>query len=396
MYDFLHGLRVIELGHIVNGPLAGQILGDFGADVIKVEPLTGDIYRHAGIGRNPAMSAQWQAVNRNKRTISIDLKTPVGKDLLGQLLTTADAMIHNMRVKAVNALGFSYEQVRAIKPDIVYAFSTGYGQDGPYRDYPAFDDLIQGYSGVAASNAGIDGSPKLVPLVLADTVTGQMLAQAVMAAIYSRRETSLGCCIEVPMFEMASSMVLSQHLHGHAFRPPEAGYGYPRVMSPNRGPCKTADSFIVHGVYQRKHWVNFLQAIDRQDLLDSPMLADDRSVAENIDRLYRIMATDILPTRSSQAWRELFDSLDIPNAPVLGFADLENDPHLRAVGLFEDYEHPSEGPMRGVRLPVKVTGVDRQTDRRPPRIGQDSRAILAELGIATELIDQLVAESIVV
>lgn len=395
MHNLLHGLRVIELGHILNGPLASQVLGDFGADVIKVEPLNGDIYRYAGATRNPGMGAAWQATNRNKRSIAVDLKTVQGKQVLKKLLTGADAMIHNLRVNAVQRLGFDYAAVKALAPRIVYAYSVGYGQQGPYADLPAIDDLIQARSGIAWLNKSGAGEPRLVPMVVADTMSAQMLGQSVLAGLLHQQKTGEGCCLEVPMYETVTSLMFSQHLQGQAFVPPTTGFGYPRVMSEHRRPCKTKDGFVVHGIYQREQWLKFFASIDRNDLVESDMLRDDQSTADNIATLYGVMANEVLPTRTSEEWMSFFAQLDLACAPVRSFEDLDNDPHLAAVGLFREYEHPTEGAMREVRFPVSITGPQSETDLPPPTIGEHTDRILTELGYGNDEIAALRGDGII-
>ncbi len=380
MHNLLHGLRVIEIGHILNGPLAGQVLGDFGADVIKVEPLGRDIYRYAGAGRSPDMGAAWQATNRNKRSIAVDLKSEQGKQILTRLLGSADAMIHNLRVAAVKRLGFDYESVKEIQPRIVYAYSVGYGQSGPYADLPAIDDLIQARSGIAWLNKTSTGEPRLVPMVVSDTMSAQMLGQSVLAGLINQQKTGEGCCLEVPMYETVTSLMFSQHLQGQAFSPPIADFGYPRVMSEYRRPCRTLDGFLVHGVYQRGQWLKFFTAIDRQDLVASEMLGDDQSTAANIATLYGIMANEIMPTKTNEQWLALFAKLDLACAPVHSFEDLRDDPHLHAVGLFQSFDHPTEGPMREMRFPVTVRGPAAKPDTPPPNVGAHSGQVLLNAG----------------
>ena len=395
MHNLLHGLRVIEVGHILNGPLAGQVLGDFGADVIKVEPLTGDVYRHAGARRNPGMGAAWQATNRNKRSIAVDLKTDRGKQILTKLLASADAMIHNLRVKAVKRLGFDYEAVKRIQPRIVYAYSVGYGQRGPYADLPAIDDLIQAQSGIAWLNKSSTGEPRLVPMVVADTMSAQMLGQSVLAGLLNQQKTGEGCCLEVPMYETVTSLMFSQHLQGQAYVPATTDFGYPRVMSEHRRPCKTKNGFVVHGIYQRAQWLKFFAAVGRHDVAASEMLIDDQSTAANIATLYGIVADEILPTRTSEQWLSFFSGLDLACAPVRDFQDLDNDPHLAAVGLFREFEHPTEGAMREMRFPVSVTGATQKRDSPPPTIGEHTEQILLELGFADREISALKDDGVV-
>lgn len=395
MFRLLDGVRVIEIGHILMAPYATQFLGDFGADVIKVEALEGDYYRALGLVRSPGMSAQWMATNRNKRSLSLDLKSAEGREALAALIRTADVVVHNMRPPAIERLGFGYEAVRAINPRAVYCAAIGFGQDGPYADLPAFDDIIQAWSGMAALNGVHQDRPVFVPLVLIDMVVGLMLGQAMLSGLTRQRATGQGCYIETPMFEAAVSMVLNQHLNGHAFVPPEAGLGYSRVMSPWRQPARTRDGYIVHGVYKFEQWQQFLTAVGRQDVVDGPLLADRDAMARNIGALYEVAAREILPERTTAEWRALLDELDIPSAPVMELADLEQDPHLQAVGLFEDYDHPTQGRVRQVRAPFTTRDVGTGADRPPPELGEHSLEVLREAGLSEAHIDALRARGVV-
>ena len=382
MYDFLKGARIIELGHILMGPYAAQMLGDLGADVIKVEAPEGDFYRSVGVSASPGMSAQWMNVNRNKRSVTLDLKSAAGRDAMARLIEGANAFVHNMRPAAVARLGFSPEAARALNPALVYCFAAGFGSDGPYRDKPAFDDIIQGYSGLAGVNAAADGAPRLVPVSIADTVCGLILAQALLAGLYHQRASGEGAVIEAPMFEALAGVGLNQHLAGRAYDPPRGGLGYPRLSSAHRHPARTRDGYIIHGVYRAKHWRAFLTAVGREDVIEAGLIADDAALAANISRLYAIAAQDILPTRTTAQWRALFDALDIPSAPANTLESLLADPHLQAVGLLQHYEHPSEGLMLELRSPLRAHGVAQTDNRPPPRAGEHSAEILSELGLA--------------
>ncbi|MEO3387925.1 CoA transferase [Mesorhizobium sp. CAU 1741] len=395
MMKFLDGVKVVEIGHILMAPYATQFLGDFGADVIKVESLDGDYYRQLGLGRKRGMTAQWMSVNRNKRSISLDLKDPEARETLNALLRDADIVVHNMRVKAIERLGLGYDAVKALNPKVVYCAAIGFGQDGPYADFPAFDDIIQAYSGLAAVNGVGSGKPTFLPLAIVDKVVALMLGQAMLAGLHRQRATGKGCYIETPMFEAAVTVVLNQHLNGHSYVPAEAGLGYKRVMSPHRQPAPTKDGYIVHGVYKFEHWRRFLTETGRQDVLDGPLMADQHAMANNIAGLYQIAAQEILPTRTTAEWRALFDELDIPSAPVLQMEDLENDPHLKAVGLFEEYDHPSQGRLRWMRAPFTVRDVETSADRHPPEIGEHSLEVLREVGLTDEQIEALHARGVI-
>ena len=395
MYGFLDGVRIVELGHILLAPYATQWLGDFGADIVKVEAPEGDYYRNLGLAREPGMTAQWMGVNRNKRSIVLDLKQPEGQETLLAMVRKADVLVHNMRVPAIERLGLGYEAVRAVNQRIVYAAAIGFGQDGPYADFPAFDDLIQSWCGLAEANGRVMGAPAFVPLVVADIITALVLGQALLAAIFRQARTGKGCYIETPMFETMASMMLNQHLNGHAYRPSLEGLGYSRVMSPFRKPAATRDGHISHGVYKYDQWQKFLAAAGRQDLLNGPLMSDARTMLVNFPRLYEIMATEILPTRTTAEWRRIFNELSIPCAPLNSLDDLLQDPHLEAVGLIEDYEHPTRGAMRQVRNPVTAREVETRADRSPPELGQDGIAVLRDYGLQGAAIEGLVARGVV-
>lgn len=395
MLNLLNGVRVLELGHILMAPYATQFLGDMGADVIKVEPLSGDLYRSVGVGRNADMPAQWMGVNRNKRSLALDLKSPEGREILKEMIAKADILVHNMRPPAIARLGFDYDAVKVLNPRLVYCAAIGFGRDGPYADEPAFDDVIQARSGLADVNGRLAGRPSFVPVAIADKVVGLMVGQAMLAGLHRQRATGEGCYLETPMFEAMVSVVLNQHLNGHAFRPPVDGLGYARVMSPHRHPSPTRDGYIVHGIYRYDQWQAFLAKVDRPDILEGPLMTDKATMAAGIARLYEIASTEILPTRTSAEWAEMLGALDIPYAPVLGIDDLEDDPHLKAVGLFEDYDHPTQGPMRQVRVPYGSRDVETAPDRYPPDLGAHSVEVLREFGFSGERIALLVETGVI-
>lgn len=395
MFDFLKGTRVVELGHVLLGPQTGQTLGDFGASVIKVESPSGDLYRNVGVKRNPRMSAQWLNCNRNKRSIAIDLKTDEGRKILADLIADADVFMHNMRPKAVARLGFDYESASKINPELVYCFSSGFGQDGPYADYPAFDDIIQAYSGIAHIGGINDDQPRLIPMAITDHLTSLVLAQAVLAALVRRAREGRGAFLEVPMLETVVSILLNQHLGGAAFEPPIGSPGYQRMLASSRKPCRTADGYVVHGVYTFEHWQRLLPTVGRDDVLHGGLLDTPDDLAANIADLYDVMADEIIPTRTTSDWLELFKSLDIPCAPIVSLDGLLSDPHLEAVGMLREYDHPTEGRVREITNPVRSPEAEAADDLPPPTVGQDTRAILSELGRKDSEIQSLINANIV-
>lgn len=380
MYKFLQGVTVIELGHILLAPFATQSLGDFGAEVIKIEALGGDIYRFSGASQTSGMSPQWMSTNRNKKSVSLNLKTEKGKEILKKLISEADIFVHNMRANVIDRLGFDYSSVREMNPGIVYCVANGYGQDGPYADYPAIDDVIQARCGLALLDRENGGEPKFLPMAIADLMTGSILSQAMLAGYSRKQMLGTGCYLEVPMFETMVNFVLNQHLNGHAFVPPSGDIGYGRVLSPYRKPAPTKDGFIAHGIYSFRHWVSFMTEAERRDILDGPLMGDRITVASNIETLYKIVHDEIFPDRTTEEWLAILTDLDIPCSPVVDLKDLESDPHLQTVGLFEDYDHPTQGRVRQVRIPISAIGVETSKDNPPPNLGAHTYEVMLNLG----------------
>ena len=395
MHTFLEGVRVVELGHILLGPHATQTLGDFGAEIIKIEAPTGDVYRDVGVKKTPKMSAQWMSCNRNKRSVVIDLKSADGRELMYRLLQEADVFVHNMRPFAIEKLGLDYESLKALNPRLVYCFSSGFGQDGPYKDYPAFDDVIQAYSGLAAVNGYNLGQPQFVPVAITDHITSMNLVQAMLAGLFRQRASGKGCLVEVPMYETMVATILNQHLSGQTFEPPVGQVGYPRMLSASRKPCRTKDGFVAHGVYTMSHWRAFLPAVGRDDVLESGLLDDPSALAANISRLYDIVANEVMPLKTTQEWLELMSKLDIPCAPIKTLDDLLCDPHLEQVSMFEQVSHPTQGVIKQVRHPMSVRDVAVAPDAPAPELGAHTHEVLQELGYTDSDLSALVAAGVI-
>ena len=259
MLPLLQGIRVLDFTTIVLGPYATQTLGDLGADVIKIEPLQGDLFRTVRPGRSRSMGAGFMGFNRNKRSLAIDLKRPQSRAVLARLVSGADAVVHNMRPKAAEPLGLDYEQLSRIKPDLVYAFAAGYDQGGPNANEPAYDDIVQAAAGVAALNANAQGEPRYLATILCDKVGGLHLAIAVATGLAHRARTGKGCCIEAPMFESTVAFLMSEQLGGETFVPALGSTGYDRLAAPNRKPYRTQDGFMAILPYNGTHWTAFFE-----------------------------------------------------------------------------------------------------------------------------------------
>lgn len=388
----LAGIKVIDLTSVLMGPFASQSLGDMGADVIKVEAPQGDLVRQIGPARHPGMGPVFLNANRNKRSIVLDLKQPAGLAVLHTLLADADVLIYNVRPQAMERLGLGYKAVAAINPRIVYAGLFGFGQDGPYAARPAYDDLIQGASTLSHLIARASGGiPRYVPTAMADRVVGVTAVGGILASLLARERTGRGDRVDIPMFETMVAFNLGDHLGGRSFEPPLDGGGYMRQLSPERRPYRTSDGYICALVYNDKQWNAFLGAIGRESLpQEDKRFAGFSNRSQNIDHVYGVLA-GIFEERSTAEWMQLLEEADIPFMPMHDLQSIQDDPHLEAVGFFSTIEHPSEGRIRTMQAPVRWKNDVPPVARPAPRHGEHTREVLAQVGLTSEQIEELVA-----
>ena len=388
----LTGVRVIDLTTVLMGPFATQILGDYGADVIKIEPPgDGDGVRGIGPRRRPGMAAIFLHANRSKRSVVLNLKQPAGRQALLRLVTDADVLIYNVRPQAMARLGLSYEEVAAANSRIIYVGTYGYGQKGPYAAKAAYDDLIQGAVGIPARSVLAGGDrPRYAPSPLADRICGLAAVNAVTAALYWRERSGEGQSIEVPMFETMAQFTLSDHMCGASFDPPVGPTGYARVLNEYRRPYATQDGYLCVMPYNDRQWQTFFRAVDRADVLDNPRFASLEKRTEHIRELYSLLA-DIMHTRTTAAWRELLEAADIPVMPMHSIDSLMTDPHLEAVGFLDTVEHPTEGRMRSIGIPSTWSKSQPRVTRQAPRMGEHGREVLTQAGYSPDEIEAMVA-----
>ncbi|CAG2159300.1 CaiB/BaiF CoA transferase family protein [Cupriavidus numazuensis] len=375
----LSGIRVLDLSGVLLGPVATQILGDYGADVIKIESPEGDVMRGNGVVPRPGMGSIFLAANRNKRSVVLDLKTGEGRAALRKLVETADVFLHNIRIEAIERLGFGYEAVAAIKPDIVYCAAIGYGQDGPHRAKPAFDDIIQGACGLVDLNACGQGPPYM-RTAIADKVTGLVLANAVMAALACLARTGTGQYVEVPMLETMAAFVMTEHLGGLTFHGSTEPVGYARLLE-GRSPVPTRDGWVCILPYTPEHWRRLLEACGRAELVAryglatrADQMAHRKALNGHLEEISKQMTTAELLA--------ICESLDIAAGEIFSLESVLDHPHLAAVGLFRDTEHPTEGRIREIRPPVRFSVTPASLRRPAPVLGQHTAEVLAEVGLA--------------
>jgi crotonobetainyl-CoA:carnitine CoA-transferase CaiB-like acyl-CoA transferase len=390
----LAGVRILDLSSVVMGPYATQTLADLGADVIKVESPAGDNMRAVGPMRNPGMGHLYLHLNRNKRSIVLDLKTPEGLEACLKLAESCDALLYNIRPQAMARLGLSYDTVAARNPRIVYLGAYGFGEAGPYAGRPAYDDLIQGQTGIAALSAQQSGDvPRYAPLTLADRAVGLHVAIALVSAVLHAKTTGRGQQVEIPMFEGMAHLVLGDHLGGATFEPPMGPTGYARLLAPHRRPYATADGYVCLLIYNDKHWRNFFDLIGQSELAEDPRFCTHGARAAHIDEVYAYVA-DVIRTRPTQEWLDALARADIPASQLYTVDDLLVDEHLTATDFIRHVDHPSEGHLRTPAPLGQYQGTPTSLRRPAPRLGEHSREVLAQAGYDDARIDALVARGI--
>lgn len=391
----LSGIKVIDLTSVLMGPFATQYLGDFGADVIKVESPSGDMVRSIGPSPSLTMGPLFLNSNRSKRSIVLNLKTPEGRDLLLDLCRDADVLVYNVRPAAMKRLGLSWEDVNAVNPGLIYAGLYGYGQNGRYAGRPAYDDLIQG--GATLPHlfmlSGAD-EPRYVPAAIADRIVGLTGLSGILAAIVERSRSGRGQRVDVPMFETMVNLVLCDHLGGLTFDPPIGHGGYTRLLAVNRRPLQTADGHVCALVYTDDQWQRFLAAIGRDDLPQTDSrFASFGARIENVAHVYGWLG-EVFLTRTSGEWIDLLDAADVPVMAMHTLESVLSDPHLLDAGFFSHVEHPSEGRTLRMANPVQMSATPVEITRHAPMLGEHTVEVLQELGVSAERIAHLLDQGI--
>ncbi len=373
----LAGIRVVDLTSVVFGPYATQIMADMGADVIKVEPPEGDNTRWISAGPVPGMGGVYVNVNRGKRSVMLNLREEADREVLRKLVATADVFIHSMRGKAIAKLGFSYDDVKAIRSDIIYVNCYGYSRRGPEADQPAYDDTIQAECGITHVQKLINGEPGFVGTIMADKVAGLHALYATMMALFHRERTGEGQEVEVTMFEAMASFMLVEHANGRLFDPPLGPANYHRAVERNRRPYKTQDGYVAALVYNDKHWNAFIAAV--QPEWNAPEFATLELRAKQIGRVYGLLGETFL-TRTTQEWLDLLRELAIPVAPLRSTDELFENEHLNDIGFFEKIASPY-GEVTFPGVPTWFSASPGYVRGPAPALGENNAEILAELGL---------------
>ena len=381
--SLLSDIRIADMTTVIFGPYATQSLADMGADVVKLEPPEGDHFRNVGkSAKTRGMGPCHLTVNRGKRSVVWDMKSDEGRAAIRKLIEVSDVFIHNIRPDAVARLGLTFDDVKAIKPDIVYVHCLGFGSDGPYSGRPAYDDLIQALSGATSLLPRVDGNeaPRFIPTAFADKVSGLHAVYATLAALHHRDRTGEGVHVEVPMFECVTSFLFEEHFYEAAFDPPVGPYCYQRQIDPSRQPVRTQDGWIVIAPYLDHRWVTLFNVIGAPEELEDERINDYRGRFFN----HAYMMSRVQAHFVNFTTGELLDKLaaaDIPAARANDISEVRDDPHLKAVNFFQRREHPSEGGYWEVQPPVRFVGLPEHEIRPARHLGEDTEQVLGDLGL---------------
>lgn len=386
----LSGYKILDLTSVVLGPFCTQMLGDLGAEVIKIETPEGDVMRHAGPHVSYGMGSIYLTINRNKRALTLDLRKDEAKEILRKLITDADGIIHNIRAGGIRRLGFDYDSVKAINPEILYVHAVGYGSDGVYAERQAYDDLVQCASGMASMLPLQDGSeaPRYFPGLVADKTTGLYAAYAMMAGFLHKERTGRGQFIEVPMLECMVNFTMAENLYGRTFVPPKGGTTYSRSINPQRKPYKTKDGYIGIMPYTTANWADFFKLGGRPELMDDERFSTYPRRTENITELYGHLE-EIALLKTTGEWMSELGKSNVPCMKVQSLDEVLEDPQMVDTGFIEERTHPSEGNYLAINNPVKFSDSPVHIYRDAPLMGEDNLAILDELGYSEEDIENI-------
>ena len=395
MSGALEGLRVVDLTTVIMGPWAAQMMGDMGADVIKVETRQGDISRGMGPARNKGMAACYLTTNRNKRSVVLDLTQPEGLRALRKLIDSADVFMHNFRPKVMKKFDLGYETFKDTNPELVYCGAYGFRADGPMADKPAYDDIIQTAAGVCEMQTIVSDQPRFVPTLMADKTCAYAVFSAILAAVVHRERGGGGQAVEVPMFETMVDFVMVEHLYGATFDPPIAQMGYERLLNTERRPYATLDGYLTVLPYTDKNWADFFKIVGREELSEDAIFGSHSERVRNSETVYGFLA-EIVATRTTADWVRALDDANIPVMVVQSKEDLLEHEQLRATGFWHSVEHPTEGRLKLTDPPLRFSKSPSSIRTMPPTLGQQSQEILSEAGFSADEIDELIAAKITV
>lgn len=390
----LEGVRIIDASSILMVPYCTRLLADMGAEVIKVETINGDNTRYIGPSINNGMAAVFLNINRNKKSICVDLKTPEGRLIIYKLIKTSDVFVSNIRKAALEKIKLTHSDFEKLNPKIITANAVGFSSKGPYAGLPAFDDTIQAVSGMAAYQGAYSNQPSYTSGATADKVTGIMLGMSIIGALFNREKNGKGIELEVPMMETMVDFTLVEHLYGFNFIPPKAPPIYPRQSSPNRRPYKTKDGYVAVLPYSDEQWLRFFKLVGKEEILKDSKFSSLKSRNENIDLLYHMLSEE-LTKQDTNYWLKSLKQSDIPAAKVNFPEEIFEDEHLQETNFFRETQHPSEGKLLYPKFPVEFKNTENGETLHAPNLGENTKEILVGLGYSDFEIESLASKNII-
>ena len=387
----LKGIKIIDASSILMVPYCTRLLADMGAEIIKVETLSGDNTRYIGPSINKGMAAVFLNINRNKKSISVDLKSADGRLIIYKLIKKSDVFVSNIRKASLEKLKLTHSDFIKINPKIITANAVGFSSKGPYAGLPAFDDTIQAISGMAAYQEIYSDQPSYTSGATADKVTGLMLGMSILSALFNREKNGEGTELEVPMMETMVDFTLVEHLYGYNFLPPKAPPVYPRQSSPNRKPYKTLDGYIAVLPYSDDQWLRFFSIIKKENILKDPKFCSLETRNQNIDELYKILSEE-LKKRNTSFWIKNLREQDIPATKVNFPKDLFKDEHLVRTNFFKVHDHPTEGKLLYPSFPIEFNEDETAESLHAPSLGENTQEILTDLGYSEFEIESFVSK----
>lgn len=386
----LDGIRVLDLTRVLAGPYCTMFLGDLGAEVVKVEqPGVGDDTRGWGPPFAGGESAYFLCVNRNKKSIAIDLKSPEGVQVLRRLAAAADVLIENFRPGAMERLGLGEQELRRDNPRLIYASLSGFGADGPMSDVPGYDLIVQAWGGLISITGTPDGEPSKVGVAIIDLVAGLMLGKSVAAALFAREKLGVGQKIDTSLLEaeVACLINVGSNYLVEGKIPGRWGNAHPSIV-PYQS-FKTADGYLVIGVASEGIWRRFCQAIGRSELADDPEFAKNANRVEKRGMLISILA-EVFLTADTQTWLRRLNQAEVPCAPVQTIDQVFNAPQVRHREMLVEVAHPTTGTVRMAGIPVKFSATPASVRLPPPLLGEHTDEVLSSwLGMRTEEVNEL-------
>jgi len=390
----LEGIKIIDASSVLMVPYCTKLLADMGAEIIKIEAIDGDITRHIGPSVNKGMGAVFLNINRNKKSVCIDLKSSEGRLIMYKLIKVSDVFVSNIRKDSLTKIGLTHSRFKKINPKIITANAVGFSSKGSYSGLPAFDDTIQAISGMAAYQEVYSNQPSYTSGATADKVTGLMLGMSIISALFQREKKGVGTQLEVPMMETMVDFTLVEHLYGYNFIPPKAPPIYPRQSSPHRKPYKTLDGYIAVMPYSDEQWLRFFKLIKKENIFEDPKYSSAKSRNENVDQLYFIMSKE-LEKEKTEYWIKNLKQNDIPATKVNFPEDIFEDQHLKETNFFKKSKHPTEGDLLYPSFPVEFDEERNVNTLHAPNLGENTKEILLDLGFSEFEIDTLVTKGII-